>query len=206
MVHLYIADISTLPLPGECPELVSRLSHERQQRLRKLLQEEKQRQCLGAGLLLEKVLASYGISVDSVYIGKHGKPEVDGIYFNLSHCGEYVICVVSDSPVGCDIERRRKVSTHLAERYFCNGEKVRLESLVGEAYEREFFRLWTKKESYAKMTGEGLATAMDALDVLRKEGRDCFFEEYEFEGYQIAVCTETEEDLKMEKVDVILFV
>lgn len=206
MVHLYIADISGLLLPNECPELVSRLSPERQQRLRTLLQEEKKKQCLGAGLLLEKALAYHGISSEHVRVGKNGKPEVDGIYFNLSHSGKYVVCAVSDSTVGCDIEKRRKISPHLAERYFCTAEKIHLEPFEGEAYEQEFFRLWTKKESYVKMTGEGLATAMDTLDVLQKEGRDCFFEEYEFDGYQIAVCTEKEQDLKIEAVDVMLLI
>ena len=205
MIHLYIADVSMLPLPEECPALVNGLSPERQQRLQTLLKEEKQKQCLGAGLLLKKALVSYGISVDSVYIGKHGKPEVEGIHFNISHSGKYVICAVSDSPVGCDIEKRRKISPHLAERYFCTTEKVHLEPFDVEAYEQEFFRLWTKKESYVKMTGEGLATSMDTFDVLQKEGRDCFFEEYEVEGYQIAVCTEKEQRLKIETVDDIIF-
>lgn len=206
MVYLYIANISALPLPDECPKLVGGLSSERRKRLETLLQAEKKKQCLGAGLLLEKALDYHGISAEHVHIGENGKPEVEGIYFNLSHSGDYVICAVSDVLVGCDIEKRRTVSHQLAERYFCNAEKVHLESFTDEAYEREFFRIWTRKESYAKMTGEGMAITVDAFNVLQKEGRGYFFEEYEFEGYQIAVCTETEQNLKIETVDVILFV
>ena len=36
---------------------------------------------------------------------ENGKPIVEGICFNLSHSGDYVICAVSERPVGCDIEQ-----------------------------------------------------------------------------------------------------
>lgn len=202
MVHLYITDVRMLPLPSECPELVNRLSAERQQKLKTLLQKEKQKQCLGAGLLLEKVLAQHGVSADSVRVGKDGKPEVDGIFFNLSHSGDLVICAISDVTVGCDIEKRREVPTHLAERFFSDGEKAYLASFAGETYEREFFRLWTRKESYVKMTGEGMARSLDAFDVFQKNGEKCYFNEHEVEGYQISVCTEEETDLRIEKVNI----
>ena len=202
MVYLYIADVRKLPLPKECPELAAKLSNERRQKLETLSQPEKQKQCLGAGLLLEKALACHGVSADSVRVGEHGKPKADGICFNLSHSGDLVICAVSQVPVGCDIERRRETPTHLAERFFSDGEKAYLASFVGEEYNHQFFRLWTMKESYAKMTGEGLARSLDTFDVLQKKGESCHFSEYEIEGYQISVCTEEEIDLEIERVDI----
>ena len=44
---------------------------------------------LGAGLLLKECLKEYGINIEEIRYGEHGKPEVDGIYFNISHISEF---------------------------------------------------------------------------------------------------------------------
>lgn len=201
MVHLYITDVSALLLPKECPELVAKLSEERQQKLKMLLQPEKQKQCLGAGLLLEKVLAQHGVSADSVRVGKNGKPEVDGIFFNLSHSGALVVCAVSDKLVGCDIEQRKAAPLHLAERFFGERERAYLATFTGEEYDHQFFRLWTMKESYVKMTGEGMSLSFDSFEIIPgdtmcvlRDGQrqDCYLTEYEVSGYQVTVCAKEE--------------
>ncbi|HET7139071.1 MAG TPA: 4'-phosphopantetheinyl transferase superfamily protein [Arthrobacter sp.] len=52
-------------------------------------------------------------------------------------------------------------------------ERAALAGLTGPALLTERGRLWARKEAWLKMTGDGLATAPDALDVLhRPEIRD----------------------------------
>lgn len=52
-------------------------------------------------------------------------------------------------------------------------ERAALAGLTGPALLNERARLWARKEAWLKMTGDGLATAPDALDVLhRPETRD----------------------------------
>jgi len=40
------------------------------------------------------------------------------IHFNISHAGHYVACVISDEPVGIDIEIIKSVDLRIAERFF----------------------------------------------------------------------------------------
>lgn len=49
-------------------------------------------------------------------------------------------------------------------------ERQGLRGLSGPALLRERARLWTRKEAWLKMTGEGLRTAPETLDVLHRSG------------------------------------
>ena len=202
MVQVYIADITHLPDPKEHAELTYALPQERREKIMHFGQSQNRRQSLGAGLLLEQVLAEHGISANSVRIGKHGKPEVPGIHFNLSHSENLVVCAVSDKPVGCDVEKIKEVPHTLAERFFSEKEREYLSACSGEAYKEAFFRLWTMKESYAKMTGEGMSGTVDKVEIVLDEPiqilcggqvQKCYIKEYRIDEYQISVCAEEEE-------------
>ena len=55
--------------------------------------------------LLKKVLKKYHIKYD-IFYNENRKPYVKNnpIYFNISHSGEYIVCVVSDKEIGVDIQ------------------------------------------------------------------------------------------------------
>lgn len=136
--------------------------------------------------LLEK---SCGCTQPIEYIyGEKGKPFFKNYpyQFNLSHSGEYIFCVISGQEVGVDIQLRSPLkSNRVAQRFFSEDEKAELERAeTREEKEKLFYRLWTGKEAYGKLTGEGVVPVL---------GRNVSvppvtFEEYEFENYQIAVC------------------
>lgn len=188
MVHVYAADVSALSDPMEYPKVMEGLPENRQKKILNAKQKQNRMQSLGAGLLLKQVLYRHGISLDTLGIDANGKPTVDGICFNLAHSGNYVICAVSKSSVGCDIEQIQDAPKRVAERSFSVEENAHLEQFSGAAYNREFFRIWTKKESYLKMTGTGLRVPLDTLEV-----EDCYLKEYEIPGYQVTVCAEENE-------------
>ena len=166
MVKLFVADISNLPDPLSAPELLDKLPKERQQRIHNMKQENSRKQSMGVGLLLQKVLALYHMQESQVFIGEHGKPMIDGLEFSLSHSGNLVVCAVSDQPVGCDVEEIREAPKGVAERYFSEGEQAYLSRFAREEYDKAFFRFWTMKESYVKMTGEGLRVPFEAYEVV----------------------------------------
>lgn len=192
MVYVYVADISTLPEPLENVQVMEGLPIERQKKILATKQKQKRLQSLGAGLLLNDILHRYGISVDTLRTDENGKPTVDGICFNLSHSGNYVVCAVSEGPVGCDVEKIKEAPKQVAERAFSPEENAYLKQFLGDAYNREFFRLWTKKESYLKMKGIGIRVPLQTLEMT-----ECHFKEYEIPGYQVTVCAEENEFAEM---------
>lgn len=214
MLRLYVADISNLPDPLSNPEFLYRLPEERQQRIHNMKQEKSRKQSMGAGLLLQKVLALYHMEDAKVFVGEQGKPMIEGLEFSLSHSADLVICAVSDKPVGCDVEKVRKTQTNVAERYFSRAERKYLGRFVEGEYDKEFLRLWTMKESYAKMTGEGMALTLGNFEILLKgevlpswdtesvykdsvriirngKTKNCYVSTMEWHGYIISICTES---------------
>jgi 4'-phosphopantetheinyl transferase len=104
--------------------------------------------------------------------GSHGKPELSepstAIRFNLSHSNDLaVLAVAGDRDVGVDIEAMRPVPEmdEIAERYFSHQEAIDLMQTAGDARERNFFRIWTRKEAFIKAIGEGLSCPLDSFAV-----------------------------------------
>ncbi len=203
MIKLYVAEIRNLQDPKENSALLEGLAKYRQEKILRYKYAMGRIQSLGAGLLLKKVLNEYRIPQDSIKIGKNGKPEAEGFHFNLSHTDGLVICVVGKKAVGCDVEKIKKASTEIAKRYFTDSEISYLRECSNEVFDREFFRIWTTKEAYMKMTGEGMSLGLNHVEVcfydekisVWREGKkaDCYVKEYDIPGYKITVCSEEKE-------------
>lgn len=120
-------------------------------------------QCAKAFILLREALREeYGLAeVPDFELGAFGKPRLKGhpeIHFNLSHCRNGVMCIVDESPVGCDIECIPSAPDEDVMRAaFSEDERSRI--LTSENPPLEYASLWTKKEALLKMTGRGLAEA-----------------------------------------------
>lgn len=92
---------------------------------------------------------------------EHGKPVLPNreIEFNASHSGYLVaLAVAKGTPVGIDVEHRRRLSDSLAlaQRYFSAEELARVRA--ADDADDAFFTIWTAKESIVKATGKGIAT------------------------------------------------
>ncbi|MBO5592003.1 MAG: 4'-phosphopantetheinyl transferase superfamily protein [Prevotella sp.] len=146
------------------------LSAQRREQALKFRYELGRKTCAAAYLLLREGLKKeYGITEPPVFeYGEHGKPMIAGhpeIHFNLSHCREAVLCVVSDRPVGCDVESIREFHESLV-RYTMNDVEVRQIEQAPRP-DVEFIRLWTMKEAVLKFSGEGIRD--DLKSVLQGE-------------------------------------
>lgn len=100
-----------------------------------------------------------------------GKPylrDYENVHFSISHTDSCIACVISEHPVGIDVQSvSDKVSVRITERLFTDNER----SYVKDIPER-FFDIWTRKESYAKLTGEGITHAVAKVDTLTGENTD----------------------------------
>lgn len=142
------------------------LSEQRREQCLKFKHELGRKTCAAAYLLLcEALRKEYGIDETPVFeYGEHGKPAIVGhpdIHFNLSHCREAAICVVSDKPVGVDIESIHRYSESLA-RYVMNDDELE-KILHAENPALEFTKLWTQKEAVVKLSGHGISNDMKTV-------------------------------------------
>lgn len=87
--------------------------------------------------------------------GKPYLPEYPYLHFNISHCRRAVMCMLSNAPVGCDVEEIPSgVDYDVMPLCFSPQEIDRIER--AESPKVEFTRLWTQKEALAKLHGTGL--------------------------------------------------
>ena len=147
-------------------EALRDISEQRREQALKLKHEQGQRLCVLAYQLLKKGLQQeYGITENPIFeYNEHGKPSIVGhpeICFNLSHCKEAVVCVVSDQPVGVDVESIREYKESLV-RYTMNDEEIR-EIEPSENPAATFIRLWTMKEATMKLIGTGISNDMKTV-------------------------------------------
>ncbi len=94
--------------------------------------------------------------------GEKGKPYFREIplYFSLSHSGAYVLLALSKDEIGADLQKKDKNAVRTARRFFSEAERAMLARCEEEERDACFFSLWTQKEAYAKLTGEGLSASL----------------------------------------------
>ena len=199
MVKTYIANIQNLPDPKENYKILENIWQERKEKILSYKFENGRKESLGSALMLQKVLFQNDLTPQNIKYGKNGKPEIEGLHFNISHAENFVICSVSENPVGCDIEKIRSIKSGFEKRFFTQNEVSYLDKFTDEAKLKQFFRLWTMKESYMKFTGDGMKLALNRFEFIIEDSvkvfRDgilipCFIKEYEFVDYCISVCCE----------------
>lgn len=134
-----------------------------------------------------------------ILLTPNGKPYFEGnpVYFNISHSFDKVVVAIFRDRVGVDIEIIRENKEKIARRFFHEKEWEYLSKISIENYPREFTKIWTKKESYIKMTGEGFKRPLNSFNVLSNSSSVYFKEIEVFDGYKCHLCTEypVEEEL-----------
>jgi 4'-phosphopantetheinyl transferase len=97
-----------------------------------------------------------GIELDD-----RGKPRVEGPFrFNVAHSHELaVVALAHGREVGIDVERLRPLSdwSALEREVLAPAERAALAALPEERRDAAFLAIWTRKESYLKARGLGLA-------------------------------------------------
>ena len=142
------------------------LSEQRREQTLKFKHLLGRKTCAAAYLLLcEALRKEYGITEKPIFeYGIYGKPFIIGypnIHFNISHCREAVLCVVSSRPVGVDVESIRSYKDSLVE-YTMNPQEI-AQIHQAERPEAEFIRLWTMKEATTKLIGTGISNDMKTV-------------------------------------------
>lgn len=217
-IRVIVVKVDYVYIEQHFDELVERLYPERKSRVLAFRRREPAYVSIAAGLLLqglaEKML---GIAPRDLVLDKNenGKPSIQGhpeFYFNLSHAGEYVVLAYGDVPLGVDIEEiRDKNNRRVAKRCFTEAEYAYVAGADSEENREaktgtdltladpsmdvnaRFFYLWTMKESYLKLTGEGISVPLNSfeIDPVQKavKGTHYRYSMRRMDDYWLAVCT-----------------
>jgi 4'-phosphopantetheinyl transferase len=174
-VHVWCA---SLEQPAEEVERRRRvLSADEQERARRYALPAPRSQFILARSFLRFLLGRYlGCAPTAVRFGTsdRGKPRLlhptphQSLHFNVSHSRSLVLVALSvRGEVGVDIEYRRLMENFLdlARRFFTPAEAQGLSLLSDEHGEDAFFRIWTCKEAFLKLTGLGLAHGLDRVEI-----------------------------------------
>ena len=78
---------------------------------------------------------------------------VDRLNVSLSHKGNIAAAIVSEKPVGIDLEKIEEKSTDFVQAAFTDAER---QVLAAYGQSDGVIRFWVAKEAYSKMSGEGL--------------------------------------------------
>lgn len=162
--------------PGLRDRLERHLPAESLERAGRFVQEEDRLRCAGAELLKRAILSGCsGLPARDLSFreGPWGKPllcNVEGLHFNLSHSGEWILMAAGEGPLGVDVERVSDPAPRVEEVVFSPAERAFLDASPAEERGRRFFDLWTRKESYIKALGMGFSAPLTSITVLPGEG------------------------------------
>ena len=164
-MRVYLYKMNQSELEQDPDRALSLLPSWRKERYRQMHFPKGKAEELAAGLLLRHALmdaAGIDLLTAEVKKNEHGKPLMAGpaectvgeVYFNISHSDGYVAVAVADVPVGIDVETKTDPGLKIMSRFYSQEEQSAVRA--AEDPQKEFRRLWTRKEAYVKCVGTGI--------------------------------------------------
>ena len=192
MNELIVYILDTLQIKNNLPYIFSYVDKKRLEKASNFANEEEKLQCLGAGYLIKKYLPNREILED-----KNGKPYfAEGPFFNISHSGNFVVFVISNTnEVGIDIERidEKKIGAII----FTLNEA---EKEINDA--KTLFRMWSNKESLIKCMSSNLNDVklingfpLEGLRVV--DGKSYYSKSMLYNGYSLSVTLKQKESFNV---------
>ena len=190
--------VQTTGLDPELPGVLEYLSPLRLRKLQRLKRREDRARSVCAGLALRAAFVLWGEAPLNETCGENGRPVLPAPWdLSLSHAGSLGVAALAQTPVGVDTEAADRNFARLRRKLCSPGEQNVPDERLGE--------LWTAKEAYLKLTGEGIAIPMESLTVcgdrLFRDGKEaaCLTRVYVPGGYHIALAARenVETEVKM---------
>lgn len=168
-MKIYAAN-TALVRTGTEEKLLAMLDEARREQIGRYKRVQDRERGICAGLLLRHSFLEQGHTEDEwkqirVIRGTYGKPMLENypdFHYSLSHSGDWVVCAVDMTPLGVDIQMMENTKLTLAKRFYHPEEYQRLIKIKEqELQKKEFYTMWTAKESYVKLTGRGIGEGIN---------------------------------------------
>lgn len=201
-IEVYSADIGVLDDEKLYNALYEFVSPARIERVKRMYRDTDRKLSILSEALLIYALKHNGYDKALEFeTGKNGKPYLKDrkFNFNISHSGSRAVCAITDMKcdIGCDIEAVTEYDSRIAKRIFDEREQASLAAASEDEVNLLFTELWTKKESYIKCTGLGLASVSSNIG----EGY-AFLSFNGLEGYKLTLCVNCKEEPKVDFIEV----
>lgn len=125
------------------------------------------------------------MGVQNLHYEENGKPIADNCFVSISHSGDMVAVCTSDKPIGIDIEfiDEKRNLEKLSNRVFCGKE---LDAFKNNPTPELFYEIWTQKEAYSKIEGQGVNEIMKGFDIF--DLKDYEFQTEIINNYILSTC------------------
>ena len=209
MIRIVWKDTRTIgEIPLIKPDCIEQKRWESMQDLRA---EADKKRSLASGYLLDYMCRDLQVANPVYEYTKRGKPVLKDAEcaFNISHSGDYAVIAYQPKgeELGADIQKIRPMRDGMERRLLHEKEKMFLPE--GEEERLCYLnRLWTVKESFVKMTGEGLLRDFRTICVdfengiaISDEGKSAYFTVWDWkDDYYFSVCGTNENEIEMKEI------
>lgn len=169
MVYQYAFNTNNIVSLDEVNEFYNIVSYERREKINRFYFVKDKVHSLFAEIVLRYALwDQYGFKYMHMKFqqSEYGKPYLPNnkdIFFNLSHSGNWVLCGISNKTLGIDVEQINEKELSIANKIYTKEECNHIFTQSMENRVKEFYKIWTLKESYVKCIGKGLSIPFNSF-------------------------------------------
>ncbi|MBU3198547.1 4'-phosphopantetheinyl transferase superfamily protein [Clostridium estertheticum] len=208
-MEIYSVNISNWDCKDKIDGLLEYISKEKIDKFKKFKFKEDILRSVYGDILIRNIICRYfNIKNNEINFmkGLYGKPylkDVKEFNFNISHSGNWVVCVVDKKEVGIDIEQIKPIEIAIAKKNFTTEEYERIIGQKDYLRISMFYNLWTLKESFIKIIGKGLYIPLNSFNVniynennitvrTKNNLETFYFKQYNIDSnYKMAVCSKS---------------
>lgn len=208
MIFVYAIHNRDYKSNKDIDSLIPIISEEKKTRVERFILKEDKNRCILGEVLVRFVLwnyFNYNLCDIKFKYNEYRKPilyDNEDIHFNISHSGDWIVCGISDRPIGIDVEFITKDVDGIAQRFFVEEENTYINKQLPTKQYDAFFKIWTLKESYIKCIGKGLSIPLNTFYFKISEKNISFYKNeklncsYLFQSkrisddYYLGLCTE----------------
>ena len=195
--EIYLLDCRGLHSPELYENAYQQISEERRKITDTYRLEEDKILSVGVGLL-EKLIHEKHPELAEICREEEGKPFFSDhhFYLSISHAGDYAMLGISEKALGVDVELFHCDHEIIIRHFFTADEKDYLDHCANR--QKEFFELWSRKESYIK---RNVPTDIRTFSVLEpEEGME--YLSYSFPEYSCVAYVDRSYETEFRKLDI----
>jgi len=150
-------------------------------------------------LMLKQGLEQLGMNSDleKIRFNENEKPMLDGVFFNISHSADLVVCALTkEGEIGIDVELEKEIPLNDFIKSFTPKE---WKHITEHSFPlKKFFWYWVRKESIIKALGVKLSYLNQieleaSKDFFMEKNKKWFLRDLDFDGeYFFAICSEVD--------------